>query len=157
MFVHFNSLGHYGTAAGIYYLNFHHFLVFSVFSNKFDLFRRFSTTSDNFRWQFSVIICEIFFSCKFFLFFWDFEKCRGRGWRRGWIRNGQEDALSTSFNHYTTRLTSFAIMTMVKCPYGNYEKIVHWANVPTKTYMGCSTWFYKLKWWRSIDFSRRRA
>ena len=118
----FNSLGHYGTAAGIYYLNFHHFLVFSVFSSKFDLFRRFSTTSDNFRWQFSVIICEIFFSCKFFLFFWDFEKCRGRGWRRGWIRNGQEDALSTSFNHYTTRLTYFAIMTMVKCPYGNYEK-----------------------------------
>ena len=146
----FNSLGHYGTAAGIYYLNFHHFLVFSV------LFERLRSSTifeifDFFRWYF----LEFFLSW-IFLFFWDFEKCRGRGWRRGWIRNGQEDALSTSFNHYTTRLTYFAIMTMVKCPYGNYEKIVHWANVPTKTYMGCSTWFYKLKWWRSIDLTQRR-
>ena len=49
-------------------------------------------------------------------------KCRGRGWRRGWIRNGQEDALSTSFNHCATRLTSFAIMIMVEGPYGSYGK-----------------------------------
>ena len=39
----FNSLGHYGTAAGIYYLNFHHFLIFSVFSSNFD----FSAIFDN--------------------------------------------------------------------------------------------------------------
>ena len=130
----FNSLGHYGTAAGIYYLNFHHFLVFSVFFERL----RSSTIFEIFDF-FSVIFFGIFFSCEFFLFFWDFEKCRGRGWRRGWIWNGQEDALFTSFNHCTTRLTSFAIMTMVKCPYGNYKSIAHRTNVPTKTYIGSST------------------
>ena len=119
MFVHFNSLGHYGTAAGIYYLNFHHFLIFSVFSSNFD---------------FSAIFDDLFFLTIFgnnfsnFFLLWIFSlllrlgKCRGRGWRRGWIRNGQEDALSTSFNHCATRLTSFAIMIMVEGPYGSYEK-----------------------------------
>ena len=108
-------------------------LYFRCFSSDFDL-RQFS--------KFSIFFGDIFwnfFSCEFFLFFWDFEKCRGRGWRRGRIWNGQEDALSTSFNHCTTRLTSFAIMTMVKCPYGSYESIAHRTNVPTKTYIGSST------------------
>ena len=34
------------------------------------IFRQFSTI---FIWQFSVIIFRIFFSCEFFLFFWDLE------------------------------------------------------------------------------------
>ena len=126
MFVHFNSLGHYGTAAGIYYLNFHHFLIFSVFSSNFD-FSKFS----------KIFVFLTIFGNQFLKFFllWIFSlllrlgKCRGRGWRRGWIRNGQEDALSTSFNHCATRLTSFAIMKTVKGPYGSYEKIAHRTNV----------------------------
>ena len=118
MFVHFNSLGHYGTAAGIYYLNFHHFLIFSVFSSNFDFSAIFD---DLFFWQFSEIIFRIFSLVNFSLLL-RLGKCRGRGWRRGWIRNGQEDALSTSFNHCATRLTSFAIMIMVEGPYGSDEK-----------------------------------
>ena len=57
----FNSLGHYGTAAGIYYLNFHHFLVFSVFFERL----RSSTIFEIFDF-FSVIFFGIFFSREFF-------------------------------------------------------------------------------------------
>ena len=118
MFVHFNSLGHYGTAAGIYYLNFHHFLIFSVFSSNFDFSTIFDDLFfDNFRKQFFKFFLSWIFSLLLRL-----GKCRGRGWRRGWIRNGQEDALSTSFNHCATRLTSFAIMIIIEGPYGSYEK-----------------------------------
>ena len=80
-------------------------------------------------WQFSGINFWNFFLLWIFSLLLRIGKCRGRGWRRGWIRNGQEDALSTSFNHYATRLTSFPIMKTVKGPYGSYEKIAHRTNV----------------------------
>ena len=83
------------------------------------IFRQFSTIFffDNFRKQFFEFFLLWIFSLLLRL-----GKCRGRGWRRGWIRNGQEDALSTSFNHCATRLTSFAIMIIIEGPYGSYEK-----------------------------------